>query len=107
MLALLNDCSPPNTVIGIETYRKKKRSTYGKIAALLIPSSVLKLVVMIGSSLDNIIAALLIPSSVLKPSFRLPRFQQSLYCSPPNTVIGIETASATVVVTLTFLLQPS
>ena len=62
-------CSPPNTVIGIETLRQ----TSGLLSQLLI-------------------AALLIPSSVLKQPANPSRSSSARsHCSPPNTVIGIET----------------
>ena len=38
------------------------------------------------------IAALLIPSSVLKPASKLYIADHTINCSPPNTVIGIETS---------------
>ena len=65
---MIIDCSPPNTVIGIETN--------------VAPSTV---------SLELGIVALLIPSSVLKRfeiQFKMIHIGN---CSPPNTVIGIET----------------
>ena len=78
------NCSPPNTVIGIETCNRQNRFL---------------------RSLQ--IAALLIPSSVLKPSNLLVLTDGRLYCSPPNTVIGIETIVAEVVEFLIGKLQPS
>ena len=91
-ITFLPHCSPPNTVIGIETFSVRFGTGFrGVIAALLIPSSVLKqcfaffMILLLG------IAALLIPSSVLKHLLvRLVKFKMN-YCSPPNTVIGIET----------------
>ena len=62
------DCSPPNTVIGIETRLSRNSHFLGiDIAALLIPSSVLKRQTGWISGRYFDIAALLIPSSVLKP----------------------------------------
>ena len=66
---MIYHCSPPNTVIGIET----------TLLYMLLHH-------------DLLIAALLIPSSVLKP-VTLPLTTRGLrHCSPPNTVIGIETS---------------
>ena len=69
MKKMLKSCSPPNTVIGIETLYmlSSERHPYG-VVALLIPSSVLKLETIIASETDPVpVVALLIPSSVLKP----------------------------------------
>ena len=86
------NCSPPNTVIGIETVSLSVRSmTFSIIAALLIPSSVLKLFSAKSWRSNLKIAALLIPSSVLKQSGAYEEDEIYDYCSPPNTVIGIET----------------
>ena len=88
------NCSPPNTVIGIETSQRRTRCYFGAvIAALLIPSSVLKLRTRLEvCQLLHAIAALLIPSSVLKQIFFAYLVSSFSNCSPPNTVIGIETS---------------
>ena len=64
---LLSHCSPPNTVIGIETRSSSNAEPpqCRPIVALQIPSSVLK----------------------LEPSMAAKRKEKD--CSPPNTVIGI------------------
>ena len=60
-------CSPPNTVIGIETAEfMHERPCYAPIVALQIPSSVLKQLIFCDCHICH-----------------------SLICSPPNTVIGI------------------
>ena len=60
-------CSPPNTVIGIETYFFSICILEGfLVVALLIPSSVLKLLVNEYIEFSEVVVALLIPSSVLK-----------------------------------------
>ena len=53
------------------------------------------------------IAALLIPSSVLKPASKLYIADHTINCSPPNTVIGIETNFLCVFGVELFELQPS
>ena len=61
------------------------------IAALQIPSSVLKQRCDGAAKVSDAIAALQIPSSVLKRPLLLSLRCRLPYCSPPNTVIGIET----------------
>ena len=53
------------------------------------------------------IAALLIPSSVLKRLSTKFFIQTIPNCSPPNTVIGIETFCCQVTMPASFVLQPS
>ena len=126
-------CSPPNTVIGIETPRWHEHPVLpGYIAALLIPSSVLKPDVVCNASpaapyiaallipssvlklsgqmlldLEEAIAALLIPSSVLKQLKEKSKECLIRHCSPPNTVIGIETIEPPSILRAVRRLQPS
>ena len=65
---VFSNCSPPNTVIGIETSRYVR---------------------YVSSSSE--IVALQIPSSVLKQYVRNQVGLEMYDCSPPNTVIGIKT----------------
>ena len=110
-------CSPPDTVVGIETATDKEKLDNDIIVALLIPLSVLKQASSraeiiwiencsppdtvvgietpkyIGASFTtSAIVALLIPLSVLKPAHKLAVKCSVWYCSPPDTVVGIETS---------------
>ena len=89
----LRHCSPPNTVIGIETHPDHLLGLRKQIVALLIPSSVLK-------QDDNIFRATAEghcspPNTVIgiETSYRASDHSCRMHCSPPNTVIGIETFS--------------
>ena len=65
----ISNCSPPDTVVGIETQPLPNRSA---AAARIV--------------------ALLIPLSVLKPSECSKYILFAKHCSPPDTVVGIETS---------------
>ena len=86
-------CSPPHTVLGIETWRSNDGIlSRPYIAALHIPFSVLKLHTGTFQLLPaHHIAALHIPFSVLKQQTPFQPRCHTSYCSPPHTVLGIET----------------